>query len=123
MDKRLVVISLPTENLSRSVHFYRDVLGLTLVTHHGDRPHFDLEGCYLVLLERPAEQHVKPGEDRFPKLALAVNALDSLIERLESHKVELPWGIESDGHSRWVMFYDPGGNLIELVQISIQGRK
>jgi hypothetical protein len=28
----------------------------------------------------------------------------------------LPWGIEGDARSRWVMFHDPAGNLVELVQ-------
>jgi hypothetical protein len=30
--------------------------------------------------------------------------------------VDLPWGIERDEHSRWAMFHDPAGNLIELVE-------
>jgi hypothetical protein len=32
------------------------------------------------------------------------------------HNVELPWGLESNPAGRWVMFHDPAGNLIELVQ-------
>jgi predicted enzyme related to lactoylglutathione lyase len=49
-------------------------------------------------------------------IAFAVEDLDSAVERLNHHGVEMPWGVESDSNSRWVMFYDPGGNLIELVQ-------
>jgi hypothetical protein len=37
-------------------------------------------------------------------------------ERLRLHGVEMPWGVESDSASRWVMLTDPAGNLIELVQ-------
>jgi hypothetical protein len=41
--------------------------------------------------------------------------LDQAIAKLSAHQVELPWGIEQDAGSRWVMFYDPAGNLIEFV--------
>jgi hypothetical protein len=39
-----------------------------------------------------------------------------VIDRLRLHHVDLPWGIEEDADSRWVMCYDPAGNLIELAQ-------
>jgi catechol 2,3-dioxygenase-like lactoylglutathione lyase family enzyme len=50
MNSRLAVISLWAEDVPRTAHFYRDILGLTLVPHHGDRPHIDLGGTYLVIL-------------------------------------------------------------------------
>jgi hypothetical protein len=31
----------------------------------------------------------------------------------------MPWGVEEDSDSRWVMFYDPGGNLIEVAMMGI----
>lgn len=42
--------------------------------------------------------------------------LDAAEQRLRLHGVEHPWGIEADANSRWVMFHDTAGNLIELVQ-------
>jgi len=36
------------------------------------------------------------------------------LRRGRSRCGELPWGIEEDAGSRWVMLYDPAGNLIEL---------
>jgi hypothetical protein len=38
------------------------------------------------------------------------------VERLTDHQVALPWGVEGGAGERWVMFHDPAGNLIELVQ-------
>jgi len=42
------------------------------------------------------------------------------IKTLTDAGVEFPWGIEEFGgpnpSSRYVMFYDPAGNLIELVE-------
>ena len=30
----------------------------------------------------------------------------------------MPWGVEGNSASRWMMFHDPAGNLIELVQFN-----
>jgi catechol-2,3-dioxygenase len=49
-------------------------------------------------------------------IAFAVADLSAAVERLQAHQVALPWGVESDEHSRWVMFHDPAGNLIELAE-------
>ena len=39
---------------------------------------------------------------------------------LEEHRIALPWGVETDGGSRWVMFHDPAGNLVELVELKME---
>lgn len=117
--ERLAVISLRAGNVPQSVHFYRDVLGLDLLPHHDHRPAFDLGGgTYLVILKgQPVPpQDAEPA--RFPLLAFAVRDLDAAVEHLGAHGVELPWGIESREGTRWVMFYDPAGNLIELAQFN-----
>ncbi|UCC76044.1 MAG: VOC family protein [Anaerolineales bacterium] len=118
MKLRLAVVSLWAEDVPTTAHFYRDVLGLPLAALHGHVPHFDLDGTYLVLLQgrpMPAEDPLPP---RFPLIAFEVSDLDTAAERLREHGVEMPWGIEEDASSRWVMFHDPAGNLIELVQFN-----
>jgi catechol-2,3-dioxygenase len=114
MTKCLFVVSLQVGDIAQAAHFYRDVVGLPMVEHHGARPHFDLGGSYLVLLKG---QVPKTGQvERFPRVAITVEDLDAHIEALRYNQVELPWGIEEDALSRWVMFHDLDGNLIELVQ-------
>lgn len=117
MTLRLAVISLWAEDVPAAARFYRDVLGLRLLPHHaGGRPHFDLGGVYLTILPgqpRPA-QAAEPA--RFPLVAFAVDDLDAATERLRAAGVDLPWGMEAAAGSRWAMFNDPAGNLIELVQ-------
>jgi catechol-2,3-dioxygenase len=118
MSPRIFVVSLYEEDLGAAAHFYRDIVGLALVPHHGGRLHFDLGGNYLVLLQgTPPHRETSPAE-RFPTIAFAVDDLDAAIRRLELHQVDLPWGLEQDATSRWVMFYDPSGNMIELVQLT-----
>jgi hypothetical protein len=70
---------------------------------------------YLVILKGRPLSPLDPVPTRFPIVAFAVDDLDATVERLCVHQVDLPWGIEIV-NSRWVMFYDTAGNLIELAQ-------
>ncbi len=116
MTVRIAVVSLWAEDVPATAHFYRHVLQLPLAPHHGHWPHFDVNGTYLVILQGrpvPAQDSAPP---RFPLIAFEVNDLDIAADQLREHGVELPWGVEEDASSRWVMFHDPAGNLVELVQ-------
>ncbi|HJW91803.1 MAG TPA: VOC family protein [Anaerolineales bacterium] len=118
--EHLAVVSLRTADLPATIHFYRDVIGLTRLAHHGHRPAFDLgNGLFLVIVEAGGEQNHISTSDRFPVLAFAVADLDQAVEHLNRFKIEMPWGIESDLNNRWVQFYDPGGNLIEFAQFAL----
>jgi catechol-2,3-dioxygenase len=115
MIESVAVICLWAEDVLKTAHFYKDVLELELLPdHHGGRPHFKIGDAYLTILK--GEPHPAEGSDpaRFPLFAFRVNDLDEAVERLQEHGVDLPWGIEGHEESRWVMFHDPAGNLIEL---------
>ena len=70
--------------------------------------------------EYPQKGNPQPAQetdgDPFPVIAFAVDDLDGALDRLKAKGVVLPWGVEADARARWVMFHDPAGNLIELVQ-------
>ena len=113
--KNVAVISIWAEDVPKAAHFYRDVLGLELVEHHHDaRPHFKVGDAYLVILKGKPNTAENREPSRFPLFAFEVQDLDAAVERLDAHNINMPWGIEGSGSSRWVMFHDPGGNLIEL---------
>ena len=116
MGTRIAVVGLWTPDIAAAVHFYRDVIGLRPVKQRHKRPHFDVGGVHLVLLEgRPvAAQNQVPS--RFPLVAFAIDDLEAALVRLHDSGVRLPWGVGHDAHSKWAMFQDPAGNLIELVQ-------
>jgi len=118
MDTHLAVISLWAEDVPAAAHFYRDVIGLKLLPHHaGDRIHFDLDGCVLAIIPgRPALQ-LDP-EPLFPVVAFSVSDLETATENLRLHEVALPWGVEKNDSGRWVIFHDPAGNLVELVEFN-----
>lgn len=126
MKLRLAVVTLWGEDVGQMSNFYRDILGLPLVMVDRGRPHFDFGGGYLTLLKGRPHKTQDADPSRFPVIAFAVDDLYEVIHRLQAHHVPLPWGIEEDSDSRWVMFYDPGGNLIEIAVMGIdahQGKK
>ena len=114
MNPKLFVLTLWADDVTQTAHFYRDVIGLPLIMHH-DRPHFNLGGVYLTILQGKA---VVESVRRFPCVAFSVDDLDATIQHLKTHQVDLPFGVEEDEETRWVMFHDPAGNLIELAEIT-----
>ena len=120
MKLKLAVVTLWAEDVDRMSQFYQNVLGLPLVTIDRGRPHFDFGGGYLTILPGQPYKAQDSKQTRFPVIAFAVDDLHEIIHQLKSHEVELPWGIEEDSDSRWVMFYDPGGNLIEVAMMGIR---
>jgi catechol-2,3-dioxygenase len=116
LSAKFSVIALWAEDVPACAQFYREVLGLSLLPHHGERPHFEVNGVYLTILKgvpTPA-QNAEPA--RFPLFAPSMDDLNAMVSRLEKLHVEMPWGIESNAVSRWIMFRDLRGNLIEPVQ-------
>jgi catechol-2,3-dioxygenase len=116
MNTRIAVVSLWAPDVAAAAQFYRDVIGLRSVKQRHKRPHFSLGGTYLVLLQGQPAAAEDAVPAHFPLLAFAVDDLDAALERLREHGVSLPWGVGHDAHSRWAMFHDPAGNLIELVE-------
>ena len=116
VPKQISVASVWTEDVPTTVRFYSEVIGLRLClcqARHMDPPHFDVGGAYLAILK--GKSVLAQNAETFPLIALAVDDLDTAIERLKAHHVDLLKEVEEDLDSRWVFFRDPGGNLIELV--------
>ena len=116
MLTKFAVIAVWAQDVTESAHFYRDVLGLEMLPAHDARPHFKVDGIYFLILQGRPIQAEEMEPERFPLFALSVDDLDEMVRRLAAHGVETPWGVEQNASERWVMFRDPAGNLIELVQ-------
>ncbi len=87
---RVIVTTLWAQDVPATTHFYRDVLGLQPLPHHGAHPCFQLKGSHLIILQgqpRPAE-NAHP--ERFPLFALTVDDLDQTVEHLQARDVSLP---------------------------------
>lgn len=119
MKLKLAVVTLWAEDVKQMSDFYQNVLELPLLTADRGRPYFDFGGGYLVIL--PGKPHKVQDSDpsRFPVLAFSIENLHEFVHRLRANNIELPWGVEEDSDSRWVMFHDPGGNLIEVAMLGV----
>lgn len=116
VPNQISVASLWVEDVPTTVSFYSEVIGLRVClcqARHMDPPHFDVGGAYLAILK--GKSVLAQNAEAFPRIALAVEDLDSAIENLKAHHVDLVKDVEEDLDSRWVFFRDPGGNLIEIV--------
>ena len=120
MKLKLAVVTLWSADVLKMTDFYQNVLGLKLLTVDRGRAHFDFGGGYLIILPGQPYRIQDSRQTRFPVIAFAVDDLHEVIHRLETHQIEMPWGVEEDHDSRWVMFEDPGGNLIEVAVIDMQ---
>jgi len=108
-------VSVPVEDLSDAVRFYRDVLGLRLQYEIPRRwAEFSVGSTRLALY--PKEEDEGRGGD----VAFRVNDLDKEVSRLEACKVVFSHGIEAfevpDRKGRLARFRDPSGNRLELVE-------
>lgn len=111
------VITLWAEDVPAAAHFYHAVIGLAPTRHHERHPTFDLHnGTYLVILAGRQSLTQPAGAPLFPQIAFSVEHLDEALAQLQEHGVALATEAEEDFGTRWVMFRDPGGNLIEFVQ-------
>jgi catechol 2,3-dioxygenase-like lactoylglutathione lyase family enzyme len=111
----LAVVAIWAPDEWKAAHFYRDVLGLNLLPLR-NMPHFDLGGTYLTILRGEPRLAENAVPSRFPLIAFRVQSLEDAMGRLRSAGVDMPWGIEGEGRARYVMFKDPAGNIIEIVE-------
>ena len=117
LKDKLAVISIWAPNVAQAAHFYRDVLGLNLLAHApGGRPHFLVGETPLVILQGEPRQALNTTPERFPLIAFEVDGIGETEQTLAGHQIEMPWGVEEDADSKWIMFHDPAGNLLEIAE-------
>ena len=117
MITNFATVTLWVEDFNNAIRFYRDTLGLELLTQPGDMPHFKVGDGILVLAKGKFTQPADAFPPEFPQLALAVDNLDEMAARLQSLQVKLEANIEERRDSCWIKLRDPDGNLIELVEV------
>lgn len=117
MIKGIASVSLWTEDFTAILHFYRDILGLELISQHGDVPQLQVGNGILVLVKGklPPAKNAFPLD--FPLISLEVDDLDKTVASLIGNNIEFDSSIEERRDSRWIRVCDPSGNLIQLVEI------
>ncbi len=101
-------------DMERSVAFYRDVLGLTLLREDGGSwALFDAGGRRFALHGATEGQPVQPGG---ATAVFSVNDLDAALARLGERGVQSSHEGDVEGYARFASFLDPDGNTFQLIE-------
>jgi len=119
--KKIHHVSMMVVDTTRSLAFYRDILGLPVAEN---RPELDFGGAWLDVVEQQIHLLELPNPDscdgrpehvgRDRHLALSVEGLDELVQRLE--QAGIPYTKSRSGRNA-VFCRDPDGNGIELIAV------
>ncbi|HMK48083.1 MAG TPA: VOC family protein [Methanocella sp.] len=116
MRLTVAVVTLWAEDFEKTVQFYKDVLGFSIYDESDNVVHFDINGIYFTIIRGTPCKVTNSIIPRFPVIAFSVENLENVVQVLIDNSIDLPWGIEKSHAAKWVMFNDPAGNLIELVE-------
>lgn len=109
-------VTLTTNDLDRSVGFYRDLLGLIV----GERPPFGFPGAWLYCEGRPVihliggRGHPGSGSGPVDHVAFRASGLTATVARLKSLKADYSQRLVPGQGLRQVFLHDPDGVKIEL---------
>jgi catechol 2,3-dioxygenase-like lactoylglutathione lyase family enzyme len=113
----MAVVTLWADNFEETVIFYKRVLGMNDVQQESEGIiHFKIDDILFTVMKGKPAKATNSINPRFPIVAFSVEDIQKSFNILKENKVELPWGIEESAAAKWIMFNDPAGNLIELVQ-------
>lgn len=114
--------TLGVSDIERSVAFYRDIVGLELISRNGDRMAFLRSGKDIIVLVRSdhaIEAAAKAPEQIHQAFLVEERDFDESLRFLESRgvpilKVEEREELDSVFRSRSAYFRDPDGNVLEI---------
>lgn len=115
-------IVLTTGHLEQCIHFYRDILGMSLSEAHG-RYAFLFGSCKINVHQRPGEFQpaaLNPREGSIDLCIITETPLEEVERELQEKKAPLITGIVDRHGARGPMkslyLRDPDGNLIEIAR-------
>jgi len=126
--EHLVEAAIYADDLDKAEVFYRDVLGLEMLTKELGRHVFFRvgESVLLVFLAEATLKggilppHGAPGPGHFA-LGIPTESLDAWKDHLRSHGVEIEKEVEWPRGGKSLYFRDPAGNSVELVTRGLWG--
>lgn len=108
-------LTLQSADLDRMEHFYRDDVGLRVLTREDDRIWLDVGGDARLGLWAPGEKEF--GDEGGAHVHFAFRAtpggLDELRDRLVAGGCEVRGPTDHPGGDRSIYFEDPEGNVVE----------
>ncbi len=117
MFQKIAFIHYCTQNLERSLEFYRDVLGLKLLVQNEEWVEFEVGGQRLAL--RLVDSMPAKPEGAHPNGAmiwLEARPIEKSIAFLKENNINTIKELECYSYGKTVTFEDPDGNLIGLYE-------
>lgn len=113
MVKSIQSVLIFVSDMERSVAFYRDVLGLSVLSSTPAITEFEMGGITFGLQYWPAEAS-KPG--MAVTIDFAVDDIDAMISRLEGKGVTFVAKELKEPVTKLAKFQDPDGNLLGFIE-------
>jgi catechol-2,3-dioxygenase len=115
MTNGFAELTLETADLDGMARFYRDVVGLTVLTREADLVWLEAGERARLGLWTPGTKEFGDRGGRHVHFAFSASSgeLDALAQRLRGGSVEVRGPVEHPGGDRSIYFADPAGNLVE----------
>jgi catechol 2,3-dioxygenase-like lactoylglutathione lyase family enzyme len=107
-------VTIPTDDLEASMHFYGEVLGLPVVKRWGDRPAVEYQAGNLTLAIMDPTAFGQEFRPHNVPLAFQVDDVAAARERLEAQGVRFVSELIDSGVCHQAIFLDPAGNALDL---------
>jgi catechol 2,3-dioxygenase-like lactoylglutathione lyase family enzyme len=107
-------VTIPTQDIERSVAFYRDVLGLEQSKQWGNMPAYEFETGNLTLALMQTDAFGVEFSPNATPIALHVDDFESAKAELESRGVEFQTDTIDSGVCYQAIFADPDGNALDI---------
>jgi predicted enzyme related to lactoylglutathione lyase len=115
MFKRVGAVILLSENMWRSVLFYRDILGMKLKQEFPDWVEFVNEGGGAVLALHP-KRTIDSGSPNV-LVGFNVNDIEKVCKELEKKSVKFYKKLTDEAFGKHAIIEDPDGHLISIAEI------
>lgn len=113
-------LAIVTQNMDKSLHFYRDILGFEMVEQffdegeNADIVFLSMGNTLLELLAFRNPAHFQPPSGFH--LALGVRQVDAVFALLERQGIPVVLPLTESGGYRYAYFSGPMGEVIEIVE-------
>ena len=107
-------VTLPTNDIEASKHFYGEVLGLPFVKQWGNMPGFEYQAGDLTLAIMDPTAFGQEFKPHSLPLAFAVDDVAAARDRLKEAGVEFVAEMIDSGVCHQAIFRDPAGNTLDL---------
>ena len=116
-------LTLETADLPRMERFYRDALGLEVLSREGDRIWLAVGEHSRLGLWSPGRKEFgdRGGRDVHFAFAMSPGGLRALSERLRQAGADVQGPVEHPGGDRSIYFRDPAGNVVEAWDVFAHG--